>query len=136
MNNETTNRIKKMINMILATSTAKTATPENPKIPAMRDTTKKVMTHPSIEKLAKVAPVINNTSERTKKIRKTKKIILAISANAIAIPEKPSNAAISAKTRNVSTQDNINDSFRGGGFQKIYYIKTETQNHFENVIIE
>jgi len=47
------------------------------------------------------------TSDNTNKTRKIKKITLAISADAAAMPVKPRTAAIMAIMRNVNTQSNI-----------------------------
>ena len=50
------------------------------------------------------------TSEIRKRIKKTKKIILAMPAAATAIPENPSSAAKSATIKNPNAQRNITTS--------------------------
>src|SRR5579883_95531 len=121
MINETTNSIKKMKKVILAISAETIATPVKPNTPAIIEITKKVMTHSSIAKLAKLAPVIYNTRDRTKKIRKTKKIILAISTEIIAKPVNPNTAANIAMIKNKNTHPNILSSL----FRLSFFIVTE-----------
>lgn len=101
---EIINNIKKTKKIILAISAAATAIPVNPNTPAMTDTIKNVKTQ---NNKAISVPVRYMINEAIKRIKKTMKMIFAISAETIAIPVKPNIAATMAIIRKISTHPNI-----------------------------
>lgn len=92
---------------ILAISAAIIETPVNPRIPAMIAITRKISTHWSIAKLAKLAPVTYKIKDNKNKIKKITKNILASATETIAKPVKPKIAETIAINKNNKVKPNI-----------------------------
>jgi hypothetical protein len=107
ISSENTNKNANTKHKTFAIAVAALAIPVKPKIPAIIDRIKNVNIQDSIDRLAKLAPVICRIRETIKKIKKKIKNIFAISIEIAATPPKPSTPAMIAIIRKVRTQPNI-----------------------------
>jgi hypothetical protein len=101
---DTINNTTKIKKISRAISAIATAMPVKPKIPAIIEIMKKVITHVNISKVVLVA---YKRKDAINIIRKIIKRILAMLAAATATPVNPKIAAITATIKNVNAHANI-----------------------------